>query len=78
MKQLYSGLENLISMRKKGVVPIDVTAILLLKVIGAVFFLSITIGLLMSQTGGMNMCVGPFKQFYAGIADSTGVDMCTR
>ena len=79
LKTLYSNLENLVYMKRKGVaLPINITAKLTLELIGGIFFLAITISLVMSQSGGANMCVGPFKSFYSGIADMTGVDMCAQ
>lgn len=78
MKTLYSEPTNGNSMRRKGAaLPINTTAKLTLEVIAAVFFLGIIISLFMTQSGGFQMCVGPFKSFYAGIADMTGVNMCS-
>jgi hypothetical protein len=65
-------------MRSKGSVPIDLSALMIMKVIGAIFMVSIIFALYTSIAGSQNMCVGPFKSFYAGIADMTGVDMCVQ
>lgn len=62
-------------MASKGSVPIDISAMIVLRVIGAVVVIGIIVALF-TGVGDFKMCAGPFKQFYASIADMTGADLC--